>query len=309
MSALIGFEETQLKEYETVIERGLNTFMDVGEALMAIRDQQLYRNHFSTFSEYCQTRWGLTRAYGDRLIAAAETVRRLTPIGVIPANESQARPLTKLEPEEQPEVWQRAVDTAPDGNITARHVQQVVAEHIEEKNGGNGNKPHVTNNSGEVEWYTPPEFLEAARRTMGSIELDPASCELANLNVQAETYYTKENDGLNLSWFGRVWLNPPYSQPEIAQFADKMVESVVDGDIEQACMLINNATDTAWFHKLLTVADAICLIKGRVRFIDRNGDASGSCPLQGQVVLYFGDKRASFDQWFSPFGPVLYGRH
>jgi hypothetical protein len=85
-----------------------------------------------------------------RLHAANVTQGLLTPGSVEIIPEKQLRPLTKLEPDEQQEVWQRAVDTAPDGNITARHVQQVVAEHIEEKNGGNGDDPIVDEKTGEI---------------------------------------------------------------------------------------------------------------------------------------------------------------
>lgn len=131
-------EAIQLREYETVIERGLSTFMDVGEALLAIRDKRLYRNTHSTFEDYCQHRWGFTRQHGNRLISAFETAKRLEPIGSIPASESHIRPLTQLDPDEQDEVWQRANETAPEGNITARHVQEVVDRHIEAKTGGNG---------------------------------------------------------------------------------------------------------------------------------------------------------------------------
>lgn len=64
--------------------------------------------------------------------------------------------------------------------------------------------------SRSVEWFTPPEIVEAARATMGGIDLDPASCESANRVVRAKEYFTRRDDALLRPWHAeRVFLNPP----------------------------------------------------------------------------------------------------
>src|SRR6266496_3292476 len=45
------------------------------------------------------------------------------------------------------------------------------------------------NQGGSNEWYTPEYLVEAARETMGKIDLDPASCDYANRIIKAETIY------------------------------------------------------------------------------------------------------------------------
>ena len=161
---------------------------------------------------------------------------------------------------------------------------------------------HVSANSGENEWYTPTQFIEAAREVMGSITLDPASCETAQANVKAKRFYTVDDDGLSKKWTGNVWLNPPYSKDCIGLFADKLVGE--SRRFEQAVVLVNNATDTSWFHQLASVASAVCFLRGRVKFLDKSGKPANT-PVQGQAVIYVGANVEAFRAKFSPMGFVV----
>lgn len=121
-----------LGDHEKVIEQGLATFVEVGWALLRIRDQRLYRAAgYTTFEDYCQQRWDLTRQHANRLIAATEIVDALEPTGSIPQSERQLRPLAPLRdrPEQAREAWAEAVEEAG-GQPTARDVERAVARRL-----------------------------------------------------------------------------------------------------------------------------------------------------------------------------------
>jgi len=164
-------------------------------------------------------------------------------------------------------------------------------------------RPHITYSSGENEWYTPKIYIDAVRAVMGDIDVDPASSEIANRIIGAKIFYTAKDDGLTKPWSGRVWMNPPYSQPLIVKFSEAFVKKYGDGEITEGCVLINNATDTSWLQMMLEICNKICFIKGRIRFIDMDGNATGA-PLQGQLILYFGKNTQKFNLKFSGFGIV-----
>ncbi len=102
-------ERRELQHLEQIIDRGLSTFREVGEALARIRDKRLYRAEFADFATYCRTRWKFTRRHADRLIAGAATASDLGTIGLT-VNEAQARELAPLPPDQRREVYDAATD-------------------------------------------------------------------------------------------------------------------------------------------------------------------------------------------------------
>jgi len=163
---------------------------------------------------------------------------------------------------------------------------------------------HVSANSGNNEWYTPANIIEAARKAMGEITLDPASCELANKTVKADRFFSQENDGLAHEWSGKVWMNPPYSSDLMSRFAAKLKESLLPhGRVVEACVLVNNATETKWFQSLASDCAAICFPSGRIRYISPEGPKNS--PLQGQAILYFGSDCGEFCDAMKELGEVF----
>ena len=301
---LTMIEQSELVQHEAVIERGLQTFVDVGLALLAIRDRKLYRQEFGTFEGYCRERWSITPRHGRRLIGAAEVVTNLGPMGPkLPSNERQARPLLHLDPVQQQGAWQQVVDTAPDGKVTAKYVQEVVdrirgMDIAVDVGTDDLRRIQIRSNN---EWYTPLIYLGAARSVMGGIDIDPASSPAANENVKAATFYTKEDDGLLREWPGRVWLNPPYgaSGPEFVAELLRQFEVVT---VTEAILLVNsNATETQWFAPLWD--HVLCFVRGRINFISNVGESNGS--THGSVFVYLGQNQARFIEAFQRFGPIV----
>jgi phage N-6-adenine-methyltransferase len=162
---------------------------------------------------------------------------------------------------------------------------------------------HRAQGTGENEWYTPAAYIAAVRRVLGGIDLDPTSSAQANGAIGAVRFFSLEDDGLAQEWGGRVWMNPPYSQPAIAMFIDKLVDEFEAGRVEQAIALTHNYTDTAWFHRAAGAAQAICFTRGRIAF--EAPDGRKAAPTQGQAFFYFGDDVPLFIEVFEEIGFVV----
>lgn len=140
---------------EREVERA---FYRAGCALRELRDRRLYRSTHKTFQEYCQDRFGFTRRRSDYLIGAAEVVDNLSGeteskreplVLILPTSERQCRPLRGLEPEQQREIWHKAVEKSngkvPSGKVVSDLVAKVQGKSTlkqQQVDSGNKNENH-----------------------------------------------------------------------------------------------------------------------------------------------------------------------
>jgi phage N-6-adenine-methyltransferase len=125
------------------------------------------------------------------------------------------------------------------------------------------------------EWLTPPELIQQ----LGTFDLDPCSPNPRPWNT-AKNHFTFEDNGLWQQWFGRVWLNPPYS--DLKTWLNKMSLH------NNGTALVFGRTDTHAFHDyVFPSADSIMFLKGRLHFYDKNGNMSkDNCGAASVLIAY-----------------------
>jgi hypothetical protein len=124
----------KLAQCEEVIERGLDSFIEVGNALLIIREERLYKDDYDDFKTYCQERWDTSDRHAHRLIDSAEVMQnigtdQIGQSGPLPSQqlkESQVRPLVALPPSDQRKAWEGAVKSSKNGKPTAKQVADSV---------------------------------------------------------------------------------------------------------------------------------------------------------------------------------------
>jgi len=146
-------------------------------------------------------------------------------------------------------------------------------------------------------WSTPPHIIRRALDVLGEIDLDPAS---DGITVPALNHYTEATcDGLTASWFGRVWLNPPYGRT-IGAWTRKAVREFDEGLVTEMILLVPARVDTKWFRGLL--GGVICFLHGRLKF----GAQPAPAPFPS-ALIYFGPNAAKFAAVFSSVGWITRG--
>ena len=169
-------------------------------------------------------------------------------------------------------------------------------------------RPHVVNNSGDFEWYTPTVYTDAAKAVMGGIDLDPASSELANKSVGATRYFTAETNGMEHRWRGRLWLNPPYARGLVQQFCDKLTEEVRAGRRESGRRVDEQRNGDG-----LVSDSARCLFghvpSARPGEVLAPRESRTRSPVQGQTITYVGENLSCFRSVFSALGSIVTIEH
>ena len=118
----------RLAALEVTIERGKTAFVEVGEALIEIRDSRLYRINHATFEAYCKSRWGFTHQRASQLMTAAAVVTALPESATTVANEAQARELAPVLAEHGPEAVAAVMaEASADGKPTAEKIRAAAA--------------------------------------------------------------------------------------------------------------------------------------------------------------------------------------
>ncbi len=163
----------------------------------------------------------------------------------------------------------------------------------------------INQTSGDVQYFTPPEIIEAARATMGGIDLDPASCFEANQIVKAKRFISKEEDGLGCKWSGRVWVNWPFGRKQNPQWVSKILGEWPENNsamqVEAICCICYACTSEHWFAPLLKRPQ--CFLSGRTNYRLPGGSIKRG-NTKGSVVTYFGRDVASFEYHFRNLGVV-----
>jgi phage N-6-adenine-methyltransferase len=286
-------EQGMLERCEATIARGLDTFVEVGEALMEIRERRLYKA-YGTFEHYCRERWRMTRQHANRTIAAAEVARALEPIGSIPTEAAarELRPVMSSASAEQVEaVWTEVVEEHGP-KPTAAQVREVVKAHVAPAAAGAQPEPlapvsplAVHFSSKTDEWATPQAFFDALNAEF-NFQLDVCALDTS---AKCDNYFTPEDDGLAQEWTGACWMNPPYGD-EIGKWIAKAHLSA-DAGATVVC-LVPARVDTGWWWDHCRHAE-IRFLRGRLKF----GGSPNSAPFPSAVVVFGAPARVV---WWQP---------
>lgn len=270
---------TDLHALEQIVEKGKRTFVEVGAALLRIREGRLYRLTHSSWETYCQQRWGWGRGRANNLIAASTAAASVSDVVRTRAmSESSARELAKVPEERRAEV----LDLLP-GAPTAATIRET-AEELDLL------PPQQKRKSVQTR-RTPRWFFDALNESFGPFQLDAyASPE----NALCERFYTKDDDANSRAWCDVTFANPPFEKmaPVLAQAVAQAEEQEI-----RSVVLAPIGCSQRWFHEL-AIRGTVFVPDCRINFDDADGQPTGAgCDEPGAdrdtIVIAFGGRHGN----------------
>lgn len=153
-------------------------------------------------------------------------------------------------------------------------------------------------------WSTPEWLIDLCIDIVGPFDVDPASNEMARKIVAARTYYTRDTNGLDKSWFGNVWLNPPYSKDLVKAFGKKALAEWERGEISNMFVLVNTRSSASWWRGFAAEANATAFLAQRVQFWHPDGRRADR-PRFAQTLFYFGPRVERFCEVFATRAMIM----
>ncbi len=125
---------------------------------------------------------------------------------------------------------------------------------------------HHSSAAKSVVWLTPPGIIESLGGWQ-SFDLDPCAAPAPRPWPTAQTMNGQADaNGLLIDWFGRVWLNPPYSSAEIVRWLRRLA------DHGRGTALIFARTETEAFRReVWERAHGLLFLYGRLHFHSAEG--------------------------------------
>lgn len=134
MTAIV-LTETQIArraELDKIVEKGASAFYDVAIALAEIKQDGLWRSTHASFGLYCEEKLGRGSSYSYEIAAAGEILGNLAECEILPSSGKQVRPLQKLDPPQQREAWEAAVEVSKTaGRTPTKPVVEAAAEAVQ----------------------------------------------------------------------------------------------------------------------------------------------------------------------------------
>jgi len=143
------------------------------------------------------------------------------------------------------------------------------------------------------EYGTPKElFVDICKKYDIWPQIDICA---SNTNHVLPNYITKEQNCFNYSLTKDFFMNPPYSK--VSEFMKFAYEQHQQHNV--SCLILTySKTGTRWWHKYVQeIADHIDFQKGRISFLDGNGNPTKHCaPYDSVWIIY---KKKIFQDLFS----------